>query len=137
MAEWTVDDVPARFEAAADTAQGLPPVRVQGYFNVWPAIVRDQWEAFAADDPVYRPFPPSPEAIDQMLETMEWVLWLEEEQRHLIWMRAQHFGWRDIAIRFACDRSTAWRHWQKALEIVVAKLNDESTGTQLVDHRTK
>jgi hypothetical protein len=44
-----------------------------------------------------------------MLETMRWVQWLEVEQRHLVWMRAKRYGWRDITIRFACDRTTAWR----------------------------
>ena len=33
------------------------------------------------------------------------------------------YGWRDITIRFACDRTTAWRRWQRALEIVADKLN--------------
>ena len=54
---------------------------------------------------------------------MRWVAWLEEEQRHLVWMRAKRYGWRDITIRFACDRSTAWRRWQAALGVVVARLN--------------
>ena len=41
-------------------------------------------------DPVrlYRPMPPSPKAVERMLETMRWVQWLEFEQRHLVWMRA-------------------------------------------------
>jgi hypothetical protein len=51
-----------------------------------------------------------------MLETMRWVQWLEVEQRHLVWMRAKRYGWRDITIRFACDRTTAWRRWQRALQ---------------------
>ncbi|MGE4073557.1 MAG: DUF6362 family protein [Lysobacterales bacterium] len=38
-------------------------------------------------------------------------------------MRAQRYGWRDITIRFACDSSTAWRRWQKALETVSERLN--------------
>ena len=76
---WTIEDVAARFEDAASTGRRLPPVRVQGYFNCWPAIVRREWEMFAADEKVYRPYPPSPEAIDQMLETMKWVQWLEVE----------------------------------------------------------
>jgi hypothetical protein len=42
-----------------------------------------------------------------------WVQWLEVEQRHLVWMRAKRYGWRDITIRFACDRTTAWRRWQR------------------------
>jgi hypothetical protein len=61
-----------------------------------------------------------------MLETMRWVQWLTVEQRHLVWMRARRYGWRDITIRFACDRTTAWRHWQRALEIVAAKLNERN-----------
>ena len=125
MTEWTIDDVAARFEDAAVTGQRLPPVRVQGYFNTWPAFVRTAWEAFSSDAPEYRPFPPSPVDIDRMLETMRWVQWLEVEQRHLVWMRAKRYGWRHITIRFACDRTTAWRRWQKALEIVATNLNAE------------
>ena len=125
MAEWTMEDVAARFSEAAETGRRLPPVRVQGYFSVWPAFARKEWEGFTDKDHEYRPLPPSPEAIDRMLETMRWVQWLEVEQRHLVWMRAKRYGWRDITIRFACDRTTAWRRWQRAMEIVAANLNSE------------
>jgi hypothetical protein len=50
MAEWTIDDVAARFAEAAETGRRLPPVRVQGYFSVWPAFVRKEWEGFADRD---------------------------------------------------------------------------------------
>lgn len=123
---WTTDAVAARFEEAARTAQRLPPVRVQGYFNSWPALVRKEWETLGADAPVYRPFPPTPEAIDRMLQTMKWVQGLEVEQRHLVWMRARHDRWRDICRHLACDRTTAWRRWQRALEVVTARLNDSA-----------
>ena len=129
MTDWTMDDVAARFEDAADTGRRLPPVRVQGYFNTWPAFVRKEWEAFSAGETVYRPFPPSPVDIDRMLETMRWVQWLDVEQRHLVWMRAKRYGWRDISIRFACCTKTAQRHWQKALDAVVVKLNDQGAQT--------
>jgi hypothetical protein len=62
-------------------------------------------------------------AIDRMLETMQWVLWLEVEQRHLVWMRAERYRWKEICCRFGCDRTTAWRRWQAALTIVVSQLN--------------
>lgn len=123
---WTLDDVAARFEEAATTGRRLPPVRVQGYFNAWPSFARTEWASFAADESSYRPFPPSPEAIDRMLETMRWAQWLEVEQRHLVWMRAKRYGWRDITLRFACDRTTAWRRWQRALEVVARRLNEAS-----------
>ena len=48
---------------------------------------------------------------------------LELDERHLVWMRAKRYGWRDITIRFACDRTTAWRRWQSALKTVADQLN--------------
>jgi hypothetical protein len=36
--EWTAARVEARLCEAADVMRRLPPVRVQGYFNTWPAI---------------------------------------------------------------------------------------------------
>lgn len=129
MTEWTVEDVAARFEEAADIARRLPRVQVKGYFNVWPAFVRDAWEGFDQDDHEYRPLPPSPEAIERMLETMRWVQWLQEEQRHLIWMRAKQYEWKDICRRFGCERTTAWRRWQRALGIVASQLNQTGSYT--------
>ena len=120
---WTPDTVADRFTEAAATARRLPPVRVQGYFNCWPAFARNEWEAFSTDEPVHRPFPPSPEDVDRMLETMRWVLWLEVEQRHLVWMRAKRYGWREIGIRFACCTKTAQRHWTRSLQSVTDQLN--------------
>ncbi len=120
---WTTDTVAARFEDAACTGRRLPPVRVQGYFNVWPALVREQWERLSADDQPRHYFPPSPQALDRMLETMRWVQWLEVEQRHLVWMRAERQEWQDIGKRFGCCTRTAQRRWQRALQVVVDQLN--------------
>ena len=135
MNELTIDDVAARFAEAAETGRRLPRVRVQGYFNVWPAFVRDGWEGFDDKDYEYRPLPPTPEAIERMLETMRWMQWLEVEQRHLIWMRAKHYEWKFICRRLGRDRTTAWRRWQKALQIVVDHLNDQQNGG--AGHRSK
>lgn len=118
-----MDDVAARFSEAAETGRRLPLVRVQGYFNVWPVFVRDEWETYPEEELHYRPLPPSPKAIDRMLEAICWVQWLEVEQRHLVWYRAKQYGWKDISRRFACNRATAWRRWQKALQHVANRLN--------------
>lgn len=120
---WTCDQVADRFEDAAATARRLPPVKVQGYFNCWPALARSEWEAYSADEAPRARFPPTPEDIERMLETMRWVLWLEVEQRHLVWMRAKRYGWREIGIRFACCTRTAQRHWQVSIFTVVEQLN--------------
>jgi hypothetical protein len=126
---WTCDQVADRFTDAAATARRLPPVKVQGYFNCWPALARSEWEAYSAEEAPRVRFPPTPEDIERMLETMRWVLWLEVEQRHLVWMRAKRYGWREIGIRFACCTRTAQRHWQMSIFEVVEQLNGKGSST--------
>lgn len=123
---WTADAVAARFEAAAVTARRLPSAKVQGYTNAWPTIVRNQWEMLARDEHVVCRFPPTPKDVQDMLEVMLWVQWLEVDQRHLVWMRAKRYGWREICTRFGMCRTTAWQHWQKCLQQVAQKLNESS-----------
>jgi hypothetical protein len=126
---WTCDQVADRFEDAAATARRLPPVKVQGYFNCWPALARSEWEAYSAEEAPRVRFPPTPHDIERMLETMRWVLWLEVEQRHLVWMRAKRYGWREIGVRFACCTRTAQRHWQMSIFTVVEQLNGKGSST--------
>ncbi len=121
MAEWTIHEVEARFIEAAETARRLPPVRVQGYSNVWPALLRAAPERRAAEDGVHH-IQPTPVAIDRMLEVMRWVQWLDPESRHLVWMRADRYEWKDVCRRIGCDRSTAWRRWKRALMVVAVQL---------------
>jgi hypothetical protein len=128
---WTPETIANRFVDAALTARRLPSANVQGYFNAWPTIVRCQWELLATEDrPVLR-IPPSPKDIDDMLEVMRWVQWLEVEQRHLVWMRANRYGWRDICTRFGMGRTSAWQLWHKCLELLSERLNQEQPSSRL------
>lgn len=120
----TVEHIAHRFEQAAVTAHALPPARVRGHFNSWPEIVRQPWEIMASDDePEYRPAPASPQEIDRMIETQRWLQWLDVNQRHLVIMRSEGHGWQDIARRFGCDRTTAWRRWNHAIEQILVHLH--------------
>jgi hypothetical protein len=123
MTDWTIEAVAERLTDADQIARRLPPVRVQGYYNVWPLFVRTEYERMAGDDPPPRRFPPDPKAVDRMLEVMAWMQWLEQEQRLLVWMRAQRYPWSDIAKRNACSVSTAQRRWQSALSVLCTRLN--------------
>ena len=115
---WTTDDVANWLIEAARTAHRLPPVRVQGHFNVWPTIVRTEYERMASDDaPVYR-FPPTPAEVERMLVVMQWVRCLEVEQRKLAWMRAERWRWYDIGKRFGVAPRTAQRHWEVAIQVI-------------------
>ena len=122
MAEWSINELAERFIEAARTAHRLPPVRVQGYFNVWPTIVRTEFERMACDDPKPIRFPPSPADVDRMLEVMRWVQCLDVDQRHLVWMRAERYRWSEIAKRFGCASRTAQRRWDLAMHILARHL---------------
>ena len=114
----TTDDVANWLIEAARTAHRLPPVRVQGHFNVWPTIVRTEYERMASDDaPVYR-FPPTPAEVERMLVVMQWVQCLDVEQRKLVWMRAERWRWYDIGKRFGVAPRTAQRHWEVAIQVI-------------------
>ena len=120
--EWACEEIAGHLTQAARTARRLPPVRVQGYFNVWPAFVRTEYERMAGDEPEPLYIAPSPQDVEQMLEVMRWMQWLELEQRHLVWMRAERYRWDDIAKRFGCCPRTAQRRWTGAIEAIEMKI---------------
>lgn len=127
LSDWTLEQVEARLVEAAKTSQRLPAVRLPGYASAWPVLQRMALEQPLEDNRSQR-IPPSPAAVERMLETNRWMLWLDPETRHLVWMRADRRDWQEICRRFGCNRSTAWRRWQKALQVVVAHLNDLESG---------
>lgn len=128
MAEWTVELVAAQFEAAAQTAQRLPVVTVQGHRSLWPQIVLESWEQLNREAPRFQRPQPSPADVEHMLTTMRWVQWLDVEDRHLIWKRAGGLGWPAIARERGCHRTTAWRQWLRALGCITEQLNRARIG---------
>lgn len=132
MRLWTREAVAQRLAEAAHTARQLPRDQWLGYDPVWPTIRRQAWEAYAVDDPPTY-FPPSPAEVDRLLEAMRWMQWLSVPERHLLWQRAQQHAWCEIARRFHCDRTTAWRRWQHALDLITVRLNACRPGDEIVD----
>jgi len=119
---WTADDVADQFEEAVRTLRKLPPVKVRGFFNTWPTICRSAREiAFMEPEPMR--LRPSAAAITRLEQTSEWVLWIEEAERKLVWARAARVPWKQISGELGCDRTTAWRRWQIALTKIAARLN--------------
>ncbi|MTH96408.1 DUF6362 family protein [Roseibium sp. RKSG952] len=120
--EWTADDVAKHFEEAFRTLRKLPPVKVQGYFNSWPDILRTSREIAAMESQPMRIWP-SAGAITRLEQTFDWVLWIEEPERRLIWRRAARIPWKQISCELGCDRTTAWRRWKLALTKIASRLN--------------
>ena len=121
---WTADDVADHFEEAFRTLRKLPPVRVQGYFNAWPQIVRSEKEILAMEPQPMRVWP-STSAITRLEQTFDWVLWIGEDERRLIWGRAARRPWKEISGELGVDRTTAWRRWQMALAKIADRLNHQ------------
>ena len=120
--DWTADDVADHFEEAIRTLRKLPPVKAQGYFSTWPQIVRTRQE-IAAMEPEPMRVRPSPAAITRLEQTFDWMLWIEEEERKLVWGRAARVPWKQLCWNMGCDRTTAWRRWQIALTKIAARMN--------------
>ena len=119
---WTADDVADQFEEAVRTLRKLPAVKVRGFFNTWPTICRSAREiAFMEPEPMR--IRPSTAAVTSLEQTSDWVLWIEEEERKLVWARAARVPWKQISGELGCDRTTAWRRWQIALTKIAARLN--------------
>lgn len=126
MAEhvWTAEDVADHFEEAFRTLRKLPPVKVQGYFNAWPQIVRTDREILAMEPEPMRVWP-STSAITRLEQTFDWVLWIGEDERRLIWWRASRRPWKEISGELGVDRTTAWRRWQVSLTKIADRLNHQ------------
>ncbi len=126
---WTAEAVAEHFEEAMRTLRKLPPVKVPGYFTTWPQIVRTRQE-IAAMEPAPMRVWPSAAAITRLEQTTDWILWVEEDERRLVWSRAARVPWKLICAELGCDRTTAWRRWQVALTKIASRLNADGTASR-------
>ena len=120
--DWTAGDVADHFEEAFRTLRRLPPVKARGFVHAWPTILREP-EEIAAMTPEPMRIVPSARSISGLERTFDWVAWLEEAERRLVWSRAARVPWKVISHELGCDRTTAWRRWQLALTKIAARLN--------------
>lgn len=125
---WTAEAVAEHFEEAMRTLRKLPPVKLPGYFTTWPQIVRTRQE-IAAMEPVPMRGWPSAAAITRLEQTTDWILWVDEDERRLVWSRAARVPWKLICVELGCDRTTAWRRWQLALTKIASRLNADGTAS--------
>jgi hypothetical protein len=123
MAEWTRDLVEERIVEAADVLKQLPPVRVGGYFSTWPEIQRTAKEIAEGMPRPMRLPPPNTAAISRMEEAITWNRFLERDDAHLMWARAEGAPWKELCYRFGISRPTAHRRWEYALSVIVWRLN--------------
>jgi hypothetical protein len=113
---WDNQAVAVRLEEAVDVLARLPEERVCGLYDLWPKLVGEPCRpprAAAA----------APEAIDRMDEALGWLLWLEPEERRLLWLRAAGVPWKRITAWLGIGRTTAWQRSTTGLLRIAVRLN--------------
>jgi hypothetical protein len=113
---WRPELVAERLAEAADVLARLPEERVRGLYDLWPRII-------GAPCASARPAAASPEAIDRLDEALSWLMWLEPEERRLVWLRAEGLPWKRVTLRLGIGRTTAWQRWTMALARISVRLN--------------
>jgi hypothetical protein len=61
----------------------------------WPDVVYE-WTAYGYSPTQLRKTPPSSEAIDRLDQTLPWLYLLTNDQRKIVWARADGLTWRTI-----------------------------------------
>ena len=122
--KWTTKMVESYFEEVISTLKKLPPVHQRGYFSIWPEIIYSPNELIIQEKMPIR-LRATPEAISRLEQTFELMRWVTVEERKLIWKRAVKAGWKVICWELGCNKSTAWRKWNIALEKIAKKLNQK------------
>lgn len=123
---WTTETVIARLREAADTLRRLPfpkGGKPPGLKAAWPDVVADYWTVYAKHKPKMRLAAAEPGAILRMDEALQWILWIERDQRIIVWAKASGFSWREIAkLHGGGGRSTLQRRHDKAVALIIARL---------------
>jgi hypothetical protein len=121
---WTPTLVAERLEEAADVLSRLPEHQVPGFVDPWSRIV-------GAPSSSTAPAAAAPEAIDRLDQALGWLMWLEPEERRLVWLRAEGVPWKRITYRLGIGRTTAWQRWSMALLKISVRLNAENEQRRL------
>ena len=123
MVEWTPSMVEERLVEAAAVLRRIPPVKVQGYFNLWPRVVHDFGDLVEQESPKLRMPYPSPDAITRMEETLGWTVGLDPIDARIVHLRASGKRWKDICWTVGLARAAAHEHWLYALCVIAWRLN--------------
>jgi len=131
--QWTPLMVEERLAEAADVLKRLPPVKVQGYYSLWPRYIYEFADLVGQEPPQLRLPPPSAASITRMDEAMEWLKWLEADDVRIVWMRASGKRWKAVCRAVGLARAAAHEHWLYALCVIAWRLN----GRGLPGNRSK
>ena len=93
-----LEDTKRRLIEAADALRRLRMNRIKpsGLRTQWPDVIHRVEEAYGWTGERTRPPRPSPAEITRMDEAIHWLLWLDADQRKVVWARSMGLSWRRI-----------------------------------------
>ncbi len=121
---WTDEMVFSYIQKAADICKKLPGSKPQGYFSVWPPILRDLMEIIQGDIPdnANRTYATTRE-VDFFEYVEPWIRWCKPEEARVIWRRAVGKPWKVIEYELKISETTGRRRLNYGIMKIVAKLN--------------
>lgn len=119
---WTEEKVAEEFKNAVKILRHLPPEKFQGYASTWPDIKYSLQELKLQELSPIR-VRPLPKEISDMERVLDWITWLEIDERKLVWGRASNLPWKVICRELNLGRTTAWKHWRTSLTKIALRLN--------------
>jgi hypothetical protein len=126
---WTVAIVKQRMREAARVLRTMPAPdgkakrALKGGHTPWPECVRDTWDAGLTETAIR----PGPEAVAAAEEAMQWLLWVPEMERRIVWARAQGVKWWRIAAAVGSSDRTCEAMLARAHEQIVMRLTLRKT----------
>jgi hypothetical protein len=95
---WNLENTKQRLVEAADALRRLSMhgIKPSGLRSQWPDVIHRVEEAYGWTVGRVRPPRPSPAEITRMDEAIGWLLWLDADQRKVVWARSMRLSWRRI-----------------------------------------
>ena len=93
-----LEETKSRLAEAADALRRLSMngIKPSALRSQWPDVVHRAEEAYGWTSERMRPPRPSPAQITRMDEAIRWLLWLDGEERKIVWARSMGLSWRRI-----------------------------------------
>jgi hypothetical protein len=93
-----LENTKQRLVEAADALRRLTmnAIKPSGLRSQWPDVILRVEEAYGWTEGRVRPPRPSPAEITRMDEAIGWLLWLNPDQRKVVWARSMRLSWRRI-----------------------------------------
>ena len=98
----------------------------------WPDVVHDwlsydgAWAKDRQKNAVNTPAIPSPDAIDRMDQALQWLLWVPELSRRVVFSRAVGVSWRALSEEIRLPVIEVRTRYKLALEAILSRLIEES-----------